>query len=98
MVVVFRENRVLKMIARNLMKQFNFLGNLRVSHKLIKRNEVTSTQVGTPTYDGDGKTSVQVLNKDLENGILINTISKIGFRLNNDLLVVGPMIIFPRQV
>ena len=86
------------MIARNLAKQFNLLRNLRVSHHVIKRYEISNTNVGAPTYDGDGKTSVQVLNKDLENGIMINAISKLGFRLNNDLLVVGPVIIFPRQV
>lgn len=84
------------MIARNLAKQFNLLRNLRVSHHVIKRHEVQNTHVGAPTYDGDGKTSVSVLNKDLDNGIMINAISKLGFRLNNDLLVVGPVIIFPK--
>lgn len=86
------------MIARNFVKQFNLLQNLRVSHHIIKRHEVQNTQVGAPTYDGDGKTSATILNKELENGIMINGISKLGFRLNNDLLVVGPVILFPRQV
>lgn len=57
---------------------------------------MTSTPTGTATYEGDGKTTAQVLNKDLESGLMINSISKVGFRLNNQMLVLGPMVIFPR--
>lgn len=90
------------MIARRLVKEYKLLSNLRANNYLIKRNasnepsNVSNVQIGTPTYDGDGKTNAQIINKDIENGILINAISKLGFRLNTDLFVVGPMIIFPR--
>jgi hypothetical protein len=88
------------MIAKNLAQNFKLLKNLRVSQQLLKRNvsvtEMSSPTAGTKTYEGDGKTTAQVLNKDLESGLMVNSISKIGFRLNNDMLVVGPMVIFPR--
>lgn len=84
------------MIARNLTQKIKLLQNIRTTQQLFKRNEMTSNQPGTRTYEGDGKTTAQVLNKDLENGLMINAISKIGFRLNNEMMVIGPMVIFPR--
>lgn len=51
---------------------------------------------GTDTYEGDGKTKVNILNRELELGLMINSYSQYGFRLNNELKVVGPMAIFPR--
>lgn len=53
-------------------------------------------QPGTRAYDGDGKTSVSVLNKEEDGALMINAYSQIGFRLNNGMFVVGPMVIFPR--
>lgn len=50
----------------------------------------------TNTYHGDGKTKVNILNAELELGLMINSYSQTGFRLNNELRVVGPMAIFPR--
>lgn len=55
-----------------------------------------SYQPGTRAYDGDGKTSVTVLNKEEDAGLMINAYSQTGFRLNNGMFVVGPMVIFPR--
>lgn len=49
-------------------------------------------------YEGDGKTSVRVLNKELDRGLMIDAYSQAGFRLNNGINVVGPMAIFPRTV
>ncbi|XP_058452071.1 NADH dehydrogenase [ubiquinone] 1 alpha subcomplex assembly factor 3 [Malaya genurostris] len=50
------------------------------------------------SYDGDGKTSVSILNMEADSGLLINSYSTVGFRLNNNMVVVGPMAIFPRTV
>lgn len=83
------------MIARKLIQKSLILSHLKSSYRLQKR---TCTYKPAKTYEGDGKTSVQVLNNDIENGILINGISQAGFRLNNELFIVGPMIIFPRYV
>lgn len=49
------------------------------------------------SYDPDGKTAVQLLNKNLE-VLMIDSYSQVGFRLNNGLYVLGPMAIFPRTV
>lgn len=86
------------MIARNFTQKIKLLQNLRASQQIYRRHEVTNTQTGTATYDGDGKTNAQVLNKDLGNGLMVNAISKVGFRLNNEMLVLGPMVLFPRYV
>ena len=48
------------------------------------------------TYEGDGKTSVQILNQETELGLMINSYSQIGFRLNNNMYLLGPIAIFPR--
>lgn len=81
------------MLAKKLIHKSLILNSLRKSCQFQKRSCYYKP---AKTYEGDGKTSVQVLNNDLENGILINGISQAGFRLNNDLFIVGPMIIFPR--
>lgn len=56
----------------------------------------TSPARSTNTYEGDGKTKVSILNHELDLGLMINSYSQLGFRLNNDLRVVGPMAIFSR--
>lgn len=82
------------MILRKLIQNNLLISHIKSSYQIQKR---TCMYKGAKTYEGDGKTSVQVLNNDVENGILINGISQAGFRLNNDLFIVGPMIIFPRS-
>lgn len=49
-------------------------------------------------YEGDGKTTVSVLNKDRDDVLLVDSYSTAGFRLNNGLYVIGPMALFPRSV
>ena len=55
-----------------------------------------SLQAGTSSYEGDGKTSVSIMNKEVDAGLMINSFSQMGFRLNNGLMVIGPMAIFPK--
>lgn len=55
-----------------------------------------SMHAGTAAYDDDGKTKVKILNQDTESGLMINSFSQMGFRLNNGMMVIGPMAIFPR--
>ena len=90
---------VLKMFSRNLSQKLKLLNSLRTTQQAFRSYETVKypTQTGTATYEGDGRTKAIVLNKDvIGNGLMINSISKIGFRLNNDMLVIGPMVLFPR--
>lgn len=56
----------------------------------------STLQTGTASYEGDGKTTVSILNQEAEAGLMINAFSQMGFRLNNGMMVLGPMAIFPR--
>ncbi|KAG7295714.1 hypothetical protein JYU34_022009 [Plutella xylostella] len=49
-------------------------------------------------YQGEGKTTVRVINQETELGLMIDTYATYGFRLNNGVTVLGPMAIFPRTV
>lgn len=73
-----------------------YLTRKTVSHLSKQRIFARSYQPGTRAYDGDGKTSVTVLNKEEDGALMINAYSQTGFRLNNGMFVVGPMVIFPR--
>ncbi|XP_055640294.1 NADH dehydrogenase [ubiquinone] 1 alpha subcomplex assembly factor 3 [Toxorhynchites rutilus septentrionalis] len=67
----------------------------------IARNICASFGTSRPrrtTYEGDGKTTVSIMNTESDAGLLINSYSQVGFRLNNDMVVLGPMAIFPRTV
>lgn len=44
------------------------------------------------------KVRIDVLNKNQNMGLLINSYTQIGFRLNNGVLVMGSIAIFPRSV
>lgn len=71
-------------------------------NKIIKNLSIarcTTAQAvvtGTSTYEGDGKTSVSILNQEIDGGLMINSFSQMGFRLNNGIMVIGPMAIFPK--
>uniref|UniRef100_A0A023G5R3 NADH dehydrogenase [ubiquinone] 1 alpha subcomplex assembly factor 3 n=2 Tax=Amblyomma TaxID=6942 RepID=A0A023G5R3_AMBTT len=49
-------------------------------------------------YEGDGKTTVTVLNQERGDMLLVNSYSPAGFRMNNGLFIVGPVALFPRSV
>ncbi|CAH1183576.1 unnamed protein product [Phaedon cochleariae] len=71
-----------------------------VSGDATRRNIHVDTRLCRPpgAYEGEGKTSVHILNKDSDLGIMIDGYSQVGFRLNNDMTVLGSMLIFPRSV
>ena len=48
-------------------------------------------------YDGPGKTTVSVLNDEVEL-LMVNSYSTMGFRLNNDMKAYGPIAIMPTCV
>ncbi|KAH8272938.1 hypothetical protein KR018_011646 [Drosophila ironensis] len=49
-------------------------------------------------YDHDGKTKVSIFNTETDMGLMITGYSQYGFRLNNDMVLIGPITVFPRSV
>lgn len=49
-------------------------------------------------YDYDGKTKVSIFNTETNMGLMITGYSQYGFRLNNDMVLIGPITVFPRCV
>ena len=49
-------------------------------------------------YEGDGKTTVSILNKELTETLLIDSYAVQGFRLNTGAFIIGPIAIFARMV
>lgn len=62
-----------------------------------RRSICKSVQRFDAAYDGPGKTTVNILNDSREK-LMINGISQYGFLLNNDVRVIGPIIIFPDAI
>lgn len=51
------------------------------------------------SYDNDGKTYVSMLNNhNIQDGIMVSAYSQFGFRLNNNFLVLGPIICFSNSI
>ncbi|GAB0087990.1 NADH dehydrogenase [Sergentomyia squamirostris] len=64
------------------------LGNIKYCSRIVTRRG--------HSYEGEGKTTINILNKEVEHGLLIDAFSRLGFRLNNKMNIIGPMAIFPR--
>lgn len=62
--------------------------------RTLKRNFFQSV----PRKSYGEKTITTILNSEADNGLMIDAYSEVGFRLNNNFTVLGPMIIFPRSV
>lgn len=51
------------------------------------------------SYEGDGKTTVSILNSKYDHDLmLLDTFGPTGFRLSTGLFVVGPVAVFPRTI
>ncbi|XP_062563184.1 NADH dehydrogenase [ubiquinone] 1 alpha subcomplex assembly factor 3 [Armigeres subalbatus] len=71
---------------------------LRTAFRSTISKSICTSHATLSAYEGDGRTSVSILNKEADAGLLINSFSQVGFRLSNDMKVIGPMAIFPRSV
>ncbi|KAL1497119.1 hypothetical protein ABEB36_008129 [Hypothenemus hampei] len=79
-----------------ILRQVSFL---KCIGSVIRRSISTNPDLRNPRgYDDDGKTSVHILNKDEDLALMIDGYSQVGFKLNNRVTVLGPMVIFPRSV
>lgn len=64
----------------------------------VKRSVVAGSGAGGGSYEGDGKTTVTIINKDVMGYLLIDAYSSRGFRLSNDMFAIGPIALFPSTV
>ncbi|XP_012263944.2 NADH dehydrogenase [ubiquinone] 1 alpha subcomplex assembly factor 3 [Athalia rosae] len=78
---------------------------VRMFSRLISANIKQSTRKfhGSPivrdgAYEGDGKTTLSILNKDFVYGLMIDSYSESGFTLNNGIRILGPIALFPRSI
>ncbi|XP_046383036.1 NADH dehydrogenase [ubiquinone] 1 alpha subcomplex assembly factor 3 [Ischnura elegans] len=46
----------------------------------------------------DGKTTINILNQEPDAPLMVDSYSQLGFRLNNGISVIGPMVIFPKTL
>lgn len=68
-----------------------------LSRKPISFHQISCRFIGA--YDNDGKTYVTMLNnKNIKDGIMVSGYSQLGFRLNNNLLALGPIICFSNSI
>ncbi|XP_077295365.1 NADH dehydrogenase [ubiquinone] 1 alpha subcomplex assembly factor 3 [Arctopsyche grandis] len=50
------------------------------------------------SYDGDGQMRVDILNKEIDSGLMIDRFSQNGFKLNNGINILGPIMLFQKSV
>ena len=63
----------------------------------VSRTLTTSSTLAD-NYEGDGKTTVTILNREHKHLIMIDTYNNYGFRLNNGIFAVGPLAVFPKTI
>ncbi|VVD06097.1 unnamed protein product [Leptidea sinapis] len=59
---------------------------------------ISSKRQHKAAYEGEGKTTLRIINQEQDLGLMIDSYGAFGFRLNNGITVLGPMAIFPRTV
>ncbi|EDW01892.1 NADH dehydrogenase [ubiquinone] 1 alpha subcomplex assembly factor 3 [Drosophila grimshawi] len=78
---------------------FKAAGAFNLSKSLIgSRGISTAHRNLSKAYDADGKTKVTIFNTDTDVGLMITGYSQYGFRLNNNMVLLGPITVFPRSV
>ncbi|XP_023943382.1 NADH dehydrogenase [ubiquinone] 1 alpha subcomplex assembly factor 3 [Bicyclus anynana] len=72
---------------------------LRQISQVCKRSPVFLSNVRhKAAYEGEGKTTVRVINQEQDLGLMIDSYATYGFRLNNGITVLGPIAIFSRTI
>lgn len=83
------------MSVRNLVR--TVCGTVFARKPLVSLCQMSRRFVGA--YDNDGKTYVSMLNNNnIMDGIMISGYSQFGFRLNNNFMVLGPVICFANSI
>lgn len=68
------------------------------TNTILGTTSLRSVGSDSAAYDGDGKTTVRVLNAEESHLNLVNTYSANGFRLHNNLFITGSILLFPTNV
>lgn len=82
----------------NLRRIFPALGRCIKEYSCGRRDLRTYASSRVGAYDGDGKTTVTVINKQYNHGLIIDTVNEYGFRLNNNSQILGPLAIFNKCI
>lgn len=70
-----------------------------LSQSLVPRQAISTAAARlSKAYDYDGKTKVSIFNTETDMGLMVTGYSQYGFRLNNNMVLLGPISIFPRSV
>lgn len=66
---------------------------------VVRKQRISTTHNSfSGAYDHDGKTKVSIFNTETDIGLMITSYSQYGFRLNNDMVLLGPITVFPRYI
>lgn len=77
---------------------------LTQTHETFLKNVIRKQKISTintrfnSAYEHDGKTKVSIFNTETDIGLMITGYSQYGFRLNNDMVLLGPITVFPRYI
>lgn len=80
----------------------SLLSSMKIIRNYMKPISVSRTfmtsKILADNYEGDGKTTITILNREHKNLIMIDTYNNYGFRLNNGIFALGPLAVFPRTI
>ncbi|XP_068622116.1 NADH dehydrogenase [ubiquinone] 1 alpha subcomplex assembly factor 3 [Battus philenor] len=74
------------------------LNTVKKAFTFSRRTLLTSSIRHKAAYEGDGRTTVRVINQEQDLGLMVDCYATYGFKLNNGITVLGPIAIFPRTV
>ncbi|XP_043797188.1 NADH dehydrogenase [ubiquinone] 1 alpha subcomplex assembly factor 3 isoform X2 [Apis laboriosa] len=74
------------------------INNLFMLRQLIQNIRLFHNSKITKGYEGSGKTTMDILNIQNNQKLLINKCLPIGFKLNDNSLILGPLAIFPETI
>ncbi|XP_017018669.1 NADH dehydrogenase [ubiquinone] 1 alpha subcomplex assembly factor 3 [Drosophila kikkawai] len=86
------------MLARSLRVAAQRSRSLLMPSRSVLAPRTPFCQPFSKAYDHDGKTKVSIFNTETDLGLMITGYSQYGFRLNNDMVLIGPISVFPRSV
>lgn len=84
------------MIARTLRVAAQRSRSLLMPSRCLLAPRIPICRQFSSAYDHDGKTKVSIFNTETDLGLMITGYSQYGFRLNNDMVLIGPISVFPR--